>query len=93
MWLPTTKYLQLSLFPQNCVSKNLPLPQIFPLWAISSHIIMIPKPTRIQNSKLQCSMSSPCLKCHVHPNHVIILPPLTLHLWRNTNDVALRQVF
>jgi hypothetical protein len=33
------------------------------------------KPTRIQNSKLQCSMSSPYPKCHVHPNHVIILPP------------------
>jgi hypothetical protein len=33
------------------------------------------KPTKIQNSKLQCSMTSPCPKCHVHPNHVIILPP------------------
>jgi hypothetical protein len=33
------------------------------------------KLTRIQNSKLQCSMNSPCLKCHVHPNHVIILSP------------------
>ncbi len=28
------------------------------------------KPTRIQNSKLQCSMTSPCPKCLVHPNHV-----------------------
>jgi hypothetical protein len=33
------------------------------------------KPTRIQNSKLQCSINSPYPKCHVHPNHVIILPP------------------
>jgi hypothetical protein len=24
--------------------------------------------------QLQCSMNSPCPKCHVHLNHVIILP-------------------
>ncbi len=33
------------------------------------------KLTRIQNSKLQCSIRSPCPKCPIHPNHVIILPP------------------
>ncbi len=33
-----------------------------------------PKPTRIQNSNLQCSLNNPYLKCFVHPNHVIILP-------------------
>jgi hypothetical protein len=33
------------------------------------------KPTRIQNSKLQCSMNNPCSECHVHPNHVIIIRP------------------
>ncbi len=33
------------------------------------------KPTRVQNSNLQCSMINPCPKCLVHPNHVIILPP------------------
>jgi hypothetical protein len=34
------------------------------------------KPIRIQNSKLQCSMNNPYPKCPIHPNHVIILPPL-----------------
>jgi hypothetical protein len=33
------------------------------------------KLTKIQNSKLQCSMSNPRPKCLVDPNHVIILPP------------------
>jgi hypothetical protein len=35
------------------------------------------KPTRIQYSNQQCS---PYPKCFVHPNHVIILSPLTLPL-------------
>ncbi len=36
------------------------------------------KPTKIQNSNLQCSMSSPYSKCLVHPNHVIVYP---LNMW------------
>jgi hypothetical protein len=43
MWFFIIMYLKLFLlFSQNNVSKNHPpFPQIFPLWAIPSHIIMI----------------------------------------------------
>jgi hypothetical protein len=74
LWFSTTKYLQPFLFPQNYVFNN---EILFP----KSSLLGSPKsqhhdskPTRIQNSNQQCSMSSPCPKCLVHLNHVIILP-------------------
>ncbi len=60
---------------QNYVFKNHPpLPQIFPFRVVPSHIIVIQNKQEFKIHQLQCSMNSPCPKCHVHLNHVIILP-------------------
>jgi hypothetical protein len=53
LWFPTTKYLQLSLLPQNYVSKNNPLlPQIFPFWVVPSHIIIIQNQQKFKTTML-----------------------------------------
>ncbi len=64
--------------PQNCVFKNEILsPKLPSLGNPKSHH-HDSKPTRIQNSNLQCSMISPYHKCHVHPKQCNQPTPLTL---------------
>jgi hypothetical protein len=63
-YFPKTMYLRISSFSLDLPSLGSPK---------SHHHDS--KPTRFQNSNLQCSMNSPYFKCLVHPNHAIILTP------------------
>jgi hypothetical protein len=68
------------ILPKTVCFKKNKIPLDFPSLGNPNSYHHDSKPTKIQNSYLQCSMSRPYPKCLVHPNHVIILPPLTMNL-------------
>jgi hypothetical protein len=43
--------IALPTLPKTMCVRIFPLPHIFPLWVVPSHIIIIKEPTRIQNFK------------------------------------------
>ncbi len=52
-WFSTTSTYSSSYFSQNYVSNNVfPIPQIFPLWVVLSHITMIQNQKKFKTNKV-----------------------------------------
>jgi hypothetical protein len=78
MWFFSISTYSYFLIPKTICVKIKCFSQNSHLWVVLNYINMIQNQIKIQNSNLQCSMTSPYLKCLVHPKQYNQPTPLTL---------------